>query len=137
MTDLIAIPYKLIVNLMALERADRFLSTPGSVLVQLSEELQEMAAAKGASLSHFDQVSKMTPSPSQCSLDTRASRGNLSCEKEEIEEHLPRLDCSPYAIRNLSTGEVLDLRDECNDHFPETFAKLTSTEDKITKVREL
>lgn len=137
MTDLIAIPYNLIVNLMALERADRFLSTLGSVQAQQVEEFQETTVVKGSSLSMLNRVPKMTPSPSQASLDTRASRGNISCEKEEIEEHLSHIPSSPYVIRNLSTGEVLDLRDECNDHFPETFAKLTSTEGNIAKVREL
>lgn len=115
---------------MALERADRFLSTPGSVLASKLEESQELVRE----LSHLplEKISRMTPSPSQCSLETRSSGCNLSCEKEEEVQ-----DASPYVIRNLATGEVVDLRDECNDSFPEVFAKVTSAQARILQVREL
>lgn len=71
--------------------------------------------------SHLERpCSKLVPSLSASSLATAASRSEES---------------SPYLIRNLSSGEVVDLREECSPGFADTFAQVTDSLRRIEQVR--
>lgn len=69
---------------------------------------------------HLQPRSKLVTSVSASSLTTAGSRGEES---------------SPYLIRNLSSGEVVDLRDECAPEFPDSFAQITDNLRRISQVR--
>ena len=64
--------------------------------------------------------SKLPASPSVSSLATAASRTE---------------DCSHACIRNLMSGEVIDLRDECTPGFAEAYALLTDGMSRLEQVR--
>ena len=71
--------------------------------------------------SHLERPSsKLVPSLSASSLATATSR---------VEEN------SPYLIKNLTSGEVVDLREECVPGFADTFAQVTDNLRRIEEVR--
>lgn len=61
--------------------------------------------------------SKLLSSPSQASIQTSST-----FLTEEGEEDAP----SPYILRNLITGQTLDLREECKPGFSARYAQVTS-----------
>lgn len=63
------------------------------------------------------QPSKLLSCPSQDSIQTSSTYLT-----EEGEEDAP----SPYILRNLTTGQTLDLREECKPGFSARYAQVTS-----------